>query len=155
MQTFISSFSTVFYTKSGFFLQLSLRHCIWFLNLYITEHLSCIVFSRLNLHACTCIIFNQSFATIFRSSVFRIFPVDVFCKIDRLMCECCIQVLTTTKLTGNSGTTSIHSGQANPGSRVRAYSFRSLLNSWCRPTHLSAYCGFRITKAIGRSPHLG
>ena len=58
-------------------------------------------------------------------------------------------------LTGSSGTTETHSGQANPGRRFRACSLRSFSNSAWRPAHLSAFCGWRMTNAIGRSPHFG
>ena len=58
-------------------------------------------------------------------------------------------------LTGSSGTTATHSGHAKPGSRFRACALRSFSNSACRPFHLSAFCGCRMTNAMARSPHFG
>jgi hypothetical protein len=61
----------------------------------------------------------------------------------------------THEVFGSSGTTSTHSGHANPGKRFFACSFKSVSNSARFPFHLSALCGCNITNAIARSPHLG
>jgi len=57
-------------------------------------------------------------------------------------------------LTGSSGTTSTHSGHAKPGKRLFACLLRSAAKSWWRPFQVAACWGWRVTNAIGRSPHL-
>ena len=70
-------------------------------------------------------------------------------------CSYALNISALHALTGRSSTTRTHSGHANPGSRVRAKSFRTFSNPLLRPFHSFAASWCNTTNAMGRSPHLG